>query len=182
MLSCTRRQLLGGLRAAAEVESWISSNAWLRRYRFHEAWKPGVQMATYENGSGDDVFVFASDAGVVIKGFDHESCVSPYEREDHVPWPGLLEGLPPALMALMDHPEVRRDDATFVHWLVDEQVGWRRGPVRFAAGEDDGAAWLLAELPVTAQRDIAGARGYWGKDAQTVDAERIRRLFADCQA
>ncbi|WP_308282422.1 hypothetical protein [Streptomyces lichenis] len=46
------------------------------------------------NGSGDEYGIVFCPAGVWIRGFDHESLMSPYARDELEVWPGVLEEVP----------------------------------------------------------------------------------------
>src|SRR5687768_11943976 len=46
------------------------------------------------NGQGDLLYIFFSETGVLIYGFDHEADMSPFAIDEPV-WPGLLEKVPP---------------------------------------------------------------------------------------
>lgn len=41
------------------------------------------------NGSGDEFDIVFSPAGAYIRGFDHESPMSPYVDDE--PWPGVVD-------------------------------------------------------------------------------------------
>jgi len=168
---------MAGLRAAAAVEALFSDEDWLRTYHYAENFHPGVDLATFDNGGGDDMHILSSHDGVIIKGFDHESPVSPYARDDHSPWPGIFEGVPAPLLRLLDDPAIRKDDITFLHWLPAGAAQWSRGPVSFPDGEDDGSNWLLRLLPLKAQDYIDIARDYWQADFEKVDLCVIHERF-----
>jgi len=168
---------MAGLRAAAAVEAMFTDEAWLRRYHYTENFHPGVDLATYDNGGGDDICILSSQDGVIIKGFDHESPVTPYARDDHSPWPGIFDGVPTPLLRLLDDPAIRKDDITFLHWLPAGAAKWLRGSVSFPDGDDDGAGWLLPLLPLTAQDYIDRARDYWEADFEKVDPSVIQERF-----
>jgi hypothetical protein len=177
MLRCTRDQLIAGLRAAATVEAMLTGEDWLRRYHYTKDFHQGVDLATFSNGGGDDMSVLSSVDGVIIKGFDHESEVSPYCRDDHSPWPGIFDGVPPGLLGLLDDPAICKDDITFLHWLPAGQHEWLRGPVTFPNGEDDGSDWLLSLLPVTVWDYMAHAETYFGEDFKKIDSSIIYHHF-----
>ncbi|SKB02117.1 hypothetical protein SAMN02745166_03548 [Prosthecobacter debontii] len=166
-----------GLKAAAVVDALLAKEDWLRRYHYVQDFQPGIDLATFSNGGGDDMHIVFSQSGVLIKGFDHESSVSPYCRDDHSPWPGIFDGVPPELLHLLDDPAIRKDDITFLFWLPSSERKWSRGPVDFPEGENDGSEWLLTFLPTSAENYIAGARDYFGKDFQKIDPLLIGQYF-----
>src|SRR5262249_12946882 len=75
-----------------------------RYYSFDPKWAKGEQMASMRNGSGDDYYIGFGKAGVFVKGFDHESKMSPYQHEPPKLWPGLFDGVPLSLHRFRDEP------------------------------------------------------------------------------
>ncbi|MEM7343815.1 MAG: hypothetical protein AAF485_06200 [Chloroflexota bacterium] len=177
LLTCDAKTLMQGLKAAAKIEALLCQEAWLQRYQFEEEWDTDVKMARFSNGQGDDIFVLESPDGVIIKGFDHESIVSPYARADHSLWPGMFEGIPPTLSKLLDDPAVVKEDATFVHWLSENTDKWQRGSVKFSNNETDGSDWLLDMLPLTAGSYIKAARNYFEEGFEAFDHRLIYQQF-----
>ncbi len=51
-------------------------------------------MASMRDGSGDDYFILFNFLGAIIKGFAHESSMSPYVNEPIQIWKGILENVP----------------------------------------------------------------------------------------
>ena len=66
-----------------------------RYYSFDATWDTGEQMGSMRNGSGDEFFAHFSRAGSWIKGFAHESPMSPWCENPPRPWPGVLDAVPP---------------------------------------------------------------------------------------
>jgi hypothetical protein len=46
------------------------------------------------DGEGDSWFCELSSAGAILKGFAHESVMSPYAQDPRRVWPGVLESVP----------------------------------------------------------------------------------------
>lgn len=63
---------------------------------------------------------------MLVRGFDHESEMSPYATDDDRVWPGVIDEVPTALRPLLDDP-------TFVD-------GGHGAPRRGTAGPAGGAA------------------------------------------
>ncbi|WP_123042562.1 hypothetical protein [Cohnella candidum] len=38
-----------------------------------------------------------------MKGFDHESPLSPYAQDEHRVWPGIYDNVPSELLSLLEH-------------------------------------------------------------------------------
>nr|WP_218824409.1 hypothetical protein [Asanoa hainanensis] len=80
-------------RALAMVDAVLSPRLEYRHYTFDAYWGPDEQLASMANGSGDEWSIVFSTAGAFVRGFDHESAMSPAVN-DYELWPGLLTGLP----------------------------------------------------------------------------------------
>ena len=97
-------ELRAHLRALAVLDTAIADDPQYCYYTFDVAWGPGEEAALMENGSGDDFSVLFTPAGVLIRGFDHESAMSPYGTDDEQVWPGVIDEVPAALRPLLDEP------------------------------------------------------------------------------
>jgi hypothetical protein len=62
-----------------------------------------------------------------------------------VPWPGIFDGLPPALGYVLEEPAFVQDELTFAFWATGREGSWKAGRVKPPKGKDpDGAEQLLA--------------------------------------
>ncbi|MBO1414912.1 hypothetical protein [Streptomyces sp. FH025] len=141
-------ELRARCRALALLDSIVSA-PYDPDHMFAVDWRPGVDLAHMENGSGDQYAVVFDPAGVFLYGFDHESDATPWREADRAHWPGLLDGLPAPLAHYAQVPEFQFDgffDATVCAWHETGSAGWQCGPVEFADGETDGANWLFELL------------------------------------
>ncbi|MFI9276091.1 hypothetical protein ACIGXM_36235 [Kitasatospora sp. NPDC052896] len=117
------------------------------RYDYQSNWRPGVDLATMEDGSGDLYGIVFDPAGVLLYGFGYESDASRERPRAH--WPGLLDDLPAGLAHYPADPELQSDgffEATVCAWREAGASAWQCGPVVFAEGESDGAGWLFGVL------------------------------------
>lgn len=137
-------------RALATLDAVMSPEWGDRYYSFDSRWGEGEEMASMRNGSGDEWSIVFSAAGAFIRGFDHESDMSPYADEDHRLWPGLVESVPEAFAQCVAEPAFSDDRsllATVVLWRGRHDDRWHHGDVTFPGGEDpDGADWLFEVL------------------------------------
>ncbi len=138
--------MLRRLRALTMFDAIVSPD--LRSFELHPSWGPGAaQMGAFKDGEGNFFFAWFSPDGAVLRGFDHDSVMSPFRRDPPRPWPGLFDGLPPALAYVLEEPAFALDEITFAFWTAGVSGGWLRGPVKLPRGKDvDGARWLLACL------------------------------------
>lgn len=120
------------LRALAVLDATIGDDPHFVEYVFDTDWGPGEEAALMDNGSGDDFSVLFTPAGVLIRGFDHESEMSPYGRDDKQVWPGVVDEVPAALRPALDDPAFT--DAylgvtrvTVCLWRETGDTAWRAG-------------------------------------------------------
>ncbi|MEU8523702.1 hypothetical protein [Streptomyces sp. NBC_01216] len=136
-------RLRAHLRALAVLDQAIGDDPRFCEYTFDATWGPGVEAALMENGSGDDFSVLFAPAGVLIRGFDHESEMTPYGTDDEQVWPGVIDDVPAVLRPLLDVPAFRDEgvDAlrvTVCLWRETDDTAWRTGStIAFPAGSED---------------------------------------------
>ncbi|MGW6287293.1 hypothetical protein [Streptomyces sp. NPDC055107] len=99
------------------------------RYSFSTAWAPGTEAALIDNDSGDNFSALIAPAGVLVRGFDHESEMSPYATDDEQAWPGVIDEVPATLRPLLHDPA-----------FVDEGLNSPRITARLY-WETGGSAW-----------------------------------------
>jgi len=173
------------MRHCAIIDIIMCDEVWIRSFTFDPNWSEGVAMAKYDNGGGDNMFVFFTADTAVIKGFDHESPVSPYAQDEFEVWPGIYDDLPCDLLALLDDPAISKDHVTFCVWHTAS--GWQSGDVVFSNNEDDGSSFLLGVIYKTAEEYLEWAKFYFEQEisksaveavyeGKTVDAALISEL------
>ena len=161
MPSFSIAEIRRGMRAASDLDASLCEEEWLRCYSYILDWAPGVDLARYDNGSGDHMFLFFLDGGALIKGFDHESSVSLHARDDGQIWPGMYLGLPESFVECVQDASSLADEVTFCYWKTVHCEHWNQGPVEFLNGEDDGAGWLLPQIPLIAESYRDWAQEYY---------------------
>lgn len=120
------------LRALAVLDATIGDDPQFVEYVFDPDWGPDQEAALMDNGSGDDFSVLFTPAGVLIRGFDHESAMSPYGTDDEEVWPGVVDEVPVALRPSLD--DAAFTDAylgvtrvTACLWRETGDTAWRTG-------------------------------------------------------
>src|ERR1044072_2466076 len=78
----------------AMLDAIMSSDRDYRYYSFDSKWGKGEMMATMRDGSGDEYFILFNAHGAIVKGFAHESPMSPWANESRKVWPGVLDDVP----------------------------------------------------------------------------------------
>ncbi|KAB1986780.1 hypothetical protein [Streptomyces triticiradicis] len=154
-----------------------------RIYSYSAQWSETEQVASMRNGSGDEYdIVFAPD-GAYIRGFDHESPLSPYHREDVPrPWPGVLDSVPETFRRHVEEPAFADEDGcpvvTVCLWRAADAPSWETGRITFPEGhpDPDGSHWLFELLLApTPEAFRSFAEDYYEVPA---DIEALRHIYA----
>jgi hypothetical protein len=144
-------ELRAHLSALAVLEAAIADDPQYCQYTFDVTWGPGEEAALMENGSGDDFSVLFTPDGVLIRGFDHESEMSPYRTDDEQVWPGVIDEVPAALRPLLDEPAfcdegIDAPRVTACLWRETGDTAWRTGSgIDFppSSEDPDGSGFLF---------------------------------------
>lgn len=157
----------------------ILSPEWDYRYfSFNAKWDPRVneRMASMRNGSGDEYFLLFTPAGAIMKGFDHESVMSPWKRAEGKVWPGVLDAVPAEFSAFLSEPAFKLKDTTFCIWRSFSDSHWKHGSVSFPGVADpDGSGALLCELDGNPATYIQFAKDCFEKDLPTASVGSVFR-------
>ncbi|QBE66744.1 hypothetical protein [Pseudoduganella lutea] len=124
----------------------ILEEGWDYRYfSFDAGWSLGAQMGSMRNGQGDDLFAVFDQAGCFIRGFDHESAMSPWVSDPPKIWPGVLEHVPTQFSSSLTEPAFHIDDTTFCIWFAVGAQAWIQGEIAYPVASDpDGSSWMLS--------------------------------------
>lgn len=166
---------------------------WLRYHSFVPEWDENISMAKIDNGAGDHLFILFSPQGILMKGFDHESELSPHARDEFEIWPGIYEEVPISLSHLLEDESIDKEDVTFCIWRETKDSEWRMGTVEIPEGAEDGSSFLLGTIYQTAEDFVEFAEGYFEMtlsldivkkiyEGDTLTADMIRMLNHDCDA
>ncbi|MYW05085.1 hypothetical protein [Streptomyces sp. SID3343] len=176
-------------RALAMLDAVLSPDGWEERYYSYDStWAPGEHMASMRNGSGDEYSIVFSTAGVWIRGFDHESPMTPFGRRGYgAPWPGVVDTVPEAFRSCVEEPafceEAGQLVATVCLWREPTDDRWRAGDIAFPegsglhTGDADGADRLFELLTDPSPHAYARfVEEYW---EVPVDLPAIRHVYAN---
>ncbi|GGL53176.1 hypothetical protein [Planomonospora parontospora] len=137
-------------RSMAVLEAILSPDWESRYHSFDAAWGPGEEMASMRNGSGDEYSIVFSAAGAYIRGFAHESMMSPYGNGG--PWPGVLDSVPEVFRHCVTEPAFCDENGmpvvTACLWRETGDDHWRVGEIDYpdGASDPDGAPHLFTRL------------------------------------
>ena len=145
-----------------------------RYYSFDDCWDTDVSLASMRDGSGDHFFILFTSVGVVIKGFAHESAMSPYRANPPSAWPGIYESVPEGLKTALSDPALSMEDVTFCIWHSTGDSYWIRGDIAFPHTSDpDGSADLLALLDGNPKSYQGWAEEYYEREIDLSAVEHI---------
>ena len=135
----------------------------------------GEEMASMRNGQGDEWFCVFSSAGLFLKGFDHESPMSPWAKQPPRVWPGVLNEVPETFKSFLTEPAFSMADTTFCIWRGPEDAEWRTGRIEYPSDQDpDGSEWMMSILDGDPQKYQSWAESYWERP---ISLELINHVY-----
>lgn len=152
--------------ALAMLDAIVCRDWELRYHSFNSRWAPGEMLASMRNGSGDHYFSLFNRAGVILKGFAHESSVSLCKESDFV------EAVPPGLIEIFSEPAFAPEETTFCIWRSTEERAWKT--VGSCNDASDGSAALLGCLLGGPKDYRDWAENYYGSP---LDLKAIQDVF-----
>ena len=171
------QQIQTAMHSAAQCDEQINTNKLTRSYWYLENWRDGVILAEYENGAGDHVqLFFTADGQTIIKGFDHESEVSPHAGDVYEVWPGIYDGVPAQLMDLLSNERCDVEEVTFCCWSIDGKT-WLSGKASIPTEIQDGSAWLLPMLQMNADEFVEWGRSYYEDKFEIFGESAVRQVY-----
>ena len=139
--------LIRRCQSLAMLDAIISPEWESRYYSFNSKWDTEEMMASMHNGQGDDYFILFNTAGAIIKGFDHESPMSPFANEPQQIWSGILDEVPSVFDGFLKEPAFSLEHTTFCLWHLKDEPSWKIGSISYPDDSDpDGSSYLLSGL------------------------------------
>jgi hypothetical protein len=153
----------------------IMSPEWeYRYYSFNSKWGTNEMTASMRNGSGDEYFILFNENGAIIKGFAHESPMSPYASQPNKVWQGIFENIPKDFESFLSEPAFSIEDTTFCIWRKIEDSSWQIGEIDYPAEENPGGLEnLLFILSGNPQTYKEFAEEYYETEINISDIEHI---------
>ncbi|GIP31687.1 hypothetical protein [Paenibacillus sp. J2TS4] len=161
------------LLALAALDLILCPEQWLRYHSFDPQWAHNVSLAIIDNGSGDHLFILFTPEGTIMKGFDHESTLSPHANDEYKVWPGIYDDVPAPLLSWLDDEAIEQEEVTFCIWRETGDSVWRKGEVEVPDGEDDGTEFLLGTIFVTPENYVEWAEDYFDMPVPVETVEQI---------
>ncbi|MCW3791549.1 hypothetical protein OM416_08155 [Paenibacillus sp. LS1] len=174
------------MRILAALDIIFSEEEWLRVHHYEAELQPGEAWGSINNGAGDHLHILFTNSGTLIKGYDHESPLSPHAREDGEIYPGMYDEVPETLMAVLRSHEETLDmeDVTFCLWQEGYDLQWKVGNwIQLAMTEEDeadargGAAFLLGYIEKNSEDYVDWAKGYY--DLQDLPLEAVAEVYEE---
>ncbi len=153
----------------------IMSPEWdYRYYSFDSKWSENEMMASMRNGSGDDYFILFNEYGSIIKGFAHESPMSPYAQNPKKIWHGIIENVPQEFESFLSEPAFSIKDTTFCIWRKNDDLTWQIGEIDYPQTENaDGLEDLLYIFDGNPQTYQEFAEEYYETEIEISDIKEI---------
>jgi hypothetical protein len=163
------------MQSLAMLDAIVEEEWQYRYFSFDARWSSDTQMGSMRNGQGDDLFAVFDRAGCFIRGFDHESPMSPWASNPRKIWPGVLEHVPQQFSSSLTEPAFHMDDTTFCIWFPAGAQAWCQGEIAYPAGSDpDGSSWMLSYYQGGPQTYHDFAEYYYELD---IPLEAIARVY-----
>lgn len=144
-------------------------------YAYYPKWTKHQQVGAVKNGSGDELFVHFKNAGCFIKGFGHESAMTPHRTSPPALWPKLLDNVPIDFESSLNEPAFDMPNTTFVVWRLADDAQWKTGDIDYPEGQDpDGSTDLLSRLLLGVDEFIEWLADNYDVE---VDAEIVAHVF-----
>jgi len=132
----------------AMLEAIMSLDWEYKYYSFNSKWNEGEEMASMRNGSGDDYFILFNSHGAIVKGFAHESAMTPFTNQPSEVWRGVLDSVPDEFQDFLSEPAFSMEATTFCTWRRYSDSSWQVGDITYPNDENDpdGSEYLLQIL------------------------------------
>jgi len=163
----------------AMLDAIMSLDLESRYYSFNSKWSEGEMMASMRDGSGDDYIILFNSHGAIIKGFGHESTMSPFVDEPPKVWRGVLDSVPNEFSDFLNEPAFSIESTTFCIWRRYSDSTWQVGDIVYPEGEDpeeddpDGSEYLLSILDGKTETYQDFAAEYFEKDIPLAAIQHI---------
>ncbi|MBC9711327.1 hypothetical protein H9Y04_01925 [Streptomyces sp. TRM66268-LWL] len=138
-------------RSLAMLDAALSPEWEWRYHSFDHRWSETEVMASMRNGSGDEYAIVFSPAGAYVRGFAHESPMSPYVEDG--PWSGVLDEVPDVFRSCVEEPAFCDEQGvpvvTACTWRQAGADRWATGTIDFPEEpreDPDGAQYLFRLL------------------------------------
>jgi hypothetical protein len=129
----------------------------------------------YLTSTGDGYSLLLTDNGAILKGFAHESPMSPWGKAEGTVYPGVLDAVPHTFKNFSTEPAFQMEDTTFCFWRQSGDSAWHCGQIDFPKSADpDGSEQLMWALDGDPETYCQYARDYF---EIKVDSAVVNEIF-----
>lgn len=163
------------LQSLATLDAIISLDDGGAYYSYQSRWAKNQQVGQMHNGSGDDFHAYFNRHGCFLKGFAHESTMSPYQFNPRRIWPGILDKVPPAFDSALSEPAFSMPETTFAIWRLNDDDGWQCGDIEYPndGAFGDGSEEMLSILDGDPDSYVGWATEYFETDISVDSVQHI---------
>ena len=159
----------------ATLDAIIEPDWQYRYWSFDAHWNKDESVASMRNGEGDNLFIWFGPPGAAIKGFAHESPMSPYGNAGTI-HSGILDNVPSSFKSVLNEPAFDMKAITFFIWRETRDNNWHVGKIKYTAGRDpDGSEGLLKMLDSKPETYQKWAEEYYER---TIPLEAVKSIYA----
>jgi hypothetical protein len=150
------------LQSLATLDSILSPEWEFRYYSFNLKWDKDTALASIRNGSGDHIFFVFNNFGCLIKGFNHESSMSPFQLETISIFPGIKDEIPFEFIGYLQDVSLIPEETSFCIWKKYSDLSWQVGKIIFPDTNDpDGSKQLLSLIFINPKQYQKWAEEYY---------------------
>ncbi len=121
---------------------------WLKVYHYDKHWVDGGHFFKVDDNCGDHYHILFAPQGCVIKGFDHECEMSPYNfTPEIIISHDFYRGAPHWVTSLLNDPALENNITTFCTWQFAGDISWNFAPLNIPTGWRDGTDTFLSFTP-----------------------------------
>ncbi|MCZ8523980.1 MULTISPECIES: hypothetical protein [Paenibacillus] len=158
----------------AVLDVILCPEEWLRVHRYEPNWTANTSLGIIDNGAGDDLYIVFALEGTIIKGFDHESPLSPHAADEYGVGQGMYEETPPELLTYLDDHRFDKEDVTFCLWWKKGDSEWKTDDIENPQEFNDGSDYLLGYIEYTPENYVDWAEAYYDIPVQL---EAVRLVY-----
>jgi hypothetical protein len=164
------------LQSLATLDSILSPEWEFRYYSFNSRWDKYTALASIRNGSGDHIFFVFNESGCLVKGFNHESSMSPFQLENNSIYPGIIDEVPTEFVEYLQDVSLVPEETSFCVWKKYSDISWQKGEVIFPHENDpDGSKQLLSMIFTDPKQYQKWAEEYYETN---IEIELITHIFS----
>lgn len=170
------------LQSLAMLDVIVCTDWETRYFWFDASWREMQMLGSIKNRAGDEAFAVFNQASCFLKGFVHDSPMSPHHAHPPAVAPGVLDAVPAEFAELLDEPSLDIAKTTFCLWRRNGDEQWQHGEIRFPRGgsDPDGSEKLLKMLDGDPASYLAWAKEYYKDDCyegRQLEVNDIARIY-----